>query len=229
MLTLKWADVDWENGRFRIHSPKTEHHPGKETRVVPLFPELRAILEEACEAAAEGAVYVVGNDAYRAAADTPGGWRNCNLRTQFGRILKRAGLEPWPRLFHALRASRETELVREYPIHVVTAWLGNTPQIAMKHYLMVTETDFSKAIGRLVDKAVQNPVQCSAESGAKSGAAASRGDSHDLARNDISPCNPRAYANRCDDFPKSCEIIKAEGKGVEPSTGCPAPDFESGC
>jgi hypothetical protein len=23
--------------------------------------------------------------------------------------------------------------------------------------------------------------------------------------------------------------LKAEGKGVEPSTGCPAPDFESGC
>ena len=41
VLTLKWADVDWEHGRFRVHSPKTEHHPGKEVREVPLFPELR--------------------------------------------------------------------------------------------------------------------------------------------------------------------------------------------
>ena len=98
------------------------------------------------------------------------------------RILKRAGLEPWPRLFHAMRASRETELVREHPIHVVTAWLGNTPQIAMKHYLMVTETDFSKAIGKLVDMALQNPVQCSAKPGANSGAAASRDGSHDRKR-----------------------------------------------
>ena len=24
-------------------------------------------------------------------------------------------------------------------------------------------------------------------------------------------------------------VVKAEGKGFEPSTGCPAPDFESGC
>ena len=24
-------------------------------------------------------------------------------------------------------------------------------------------------------------------------------------------------------------FIEAEGKGFEPSTGCPAPDFESGC
>ena len=66
MLTLEWTDVDWERGRFLAHSPKTEHHPGKATRVVPLFPELRTILNEACEAADEGAVYVVANDAYRA-------------------------------------------------------------------------------------------------------------------------------------------------------------------
>ena len=133
MLTLKWTDIDWERGRFRIHSPKTEHHAGKGTREVPLFPELHAVLNEAFEAAADGAVYVVDNDTYRKAADTPSGWRNCNLRTQFERIVKRAGLEPWPRLFHAMRGSRETELAQEYPVHVVTAWLGNTPRIAMKH------------------------------------------------------------------------------------------------
>ena len=27
----------------------------------------------------------------------------------------------------------------------------------------------------------------------------------------------------------SAYVSKAEGKGFEPSTGCPAPDFESGC
>jgi len=57
-------------------------------------------------------------------------------------------MEAWPRLFHALRASRETELAAEYPIHVVTAWLGNTPRIAMKHYLMATESDFQRAATR---------------------------------------------------------------------------------
>jgi hypothetical protein len=41
-----------------------------------------------------------------------------------------------PRLFHNLRASRETELAQEYPLHVVTGWLGNTPKVALKHYLM---------------------------------------------------------------------------------------------
>lgn len=56
-------------------------------------------------------------------------------------------MEPWPRLFHNLRASRETELAADHPIHVVTAWLGNTPAFAMKHYLQVTDSDFDKAAG----------------------------------------------------------------------------------
>jgi cephalosporin hydroxylase len=30
---------------------------------------------------------------------------------------------------------------------VVCAWLGNTPKIAMKHYLQVTEEDYKKAAG----------------------------------------------------------------------------------
>ena len=65
---------------------------------------------------------------------------------QFTRILQKAGVEPWPRLFQNLRASRETELANEYPLHVVTAWLGNTPRVADKHYLQVTEEHFSQAV-----------------------------------------------------------------------------------
>ena len=197
VLTLEWVDVDWERGRFRVHSPKTEHHPGKANRMVPLFPELRAILEEAWELAPEGAVYVVGNDAYRKAADTPVGWRNCNLRTQFGRILKKVGLEAWPRLFHALRASRETELAAEYPIHVVTAWLGNTPKIAMKHYLMTTESDFAKAAGKALKKAAQNPAQLSDNSGTKSGTAGVRKAWQEIAMTDPSLYGETVYATVC--------------------------------
>ncbi len=44
-VTLTWEDVDWERSRIRIHSPKTEHHEGKESRVIPIFPELRPHLE----------------------------------------------------------------------------------------------------------------------------------------------------------------------------------------
>ncbi len=153
VLSLRWQDVDWERERLRVVSPKTEHHAGKASRVVPMFPELRPYLEEAWDAAEVGQEYVVPTR-YRDAAQGPEGWRNCNLRTQFERIVKRAGLEPWPRLFHNLRASCETELAQSFPIHTVTAWLGNTPQVALKHYLQVTEADFEKAVQKAVQKAV---------------------------------------------------------------------------
>jgi hypothetical protein len=61
-------------------------------------------------------------------------------------------LAPWPKLFVNLRSTRETELVEQFPMHVVTAWLGNSPDIAKKHYLQVTEDHFAKA----VEKAHQN-------------------------------------------------------------------------
>jgi hypothetical protein len=82
---------------------------------------------------------------------------NENLRTELNRIIKRAGLSPWPKLFHNLRASRETELAALYPIHVVCAWIGNTEMIAAKHYLQVTEADFERA-AKSGAVAVQNPV-----------------------------------------------------------------------
>ena len=144
VLSLRWQDVNWETERIVVQSPKTAHHPGKGNRVIPFFAELKPILTEAFHLALDGTEYVVDGD-YRKAANTPSGWRNCNLRTQFERLLKRAGLKPWPKLFHAMRASRETELAKTYPIHVFTSWLGNTPRIAMKHYLQVTDDDFERA------------------------------------------------------------------------------------
>lgn len=157
VLSVRWSDVDWSRERLRVTSPKTEHHFGKASRVVPLFVELRPYVEEAWDAAEEGQKYVVPTK-YRTAALGPAGWRNCNMRIQFERIIRRAGLEPWPRLFHNLRASRETELAEKHPVHVVTAWLGNTPQVALRHYLQVTEEDFAKAV-QSVHEVVQNPVQ----------------------------------------------------------------------
>ena len=144
-----------------VDSPKTAHHPGKGSREIPLFPELKPILIEAFEQAPDGAEYVV-DERYRRAAMGAHGWRNCNLRTTFLKIVRNAGLQPWGRLFHAMRKSRETELVQNHPIHVVTKWLGNTPRVAMKHYLMVTDADYQKALqspGKMTTEVLQNAMQ----------------------------------------------------------------------
>ena len=144
-LLLRWADVDWERGRMLIRSSKTEHHEGKDSRWVPLFPELRPHLEAAWDQAAEGAEFVINR--YRDG--------NANLRTQLLRIIAKAGLTSWPKLFQNLRSTRETELAETFPLHVVTAWLGNSQLIAAKHYLQVTDEHFAKA--------TQNPTQRATE------------------------------------------------------------------
>ena len=41
LVTLKWSDINWEEEKITIHSSKTEHHQGKGTRIIPLFPEIR--------------------------------------------------------------------------------------------------------------------------------------------------------------------------------------------
>lgn len=149
-LLLKWQDVNWDSGRILVTSPKTEHHEGGGSRLVPLFPELRAPLLEVFELAEPGAEFVITR--YRLA--------NSNLRTQLERIIKRAGVKPWPKLFNNLRASRETELEETYPSHVVCAWLGNSPDVARKHYLQVRDSDFERAAADpAAEKAAQNPAQ----------------------------------------------------------------------
>jgi len=92
----------------------------------------------------------------------PGGWANANLRTQLLKIMRRAGVAPWARLFHSMRASRQTELERDYPLHVVCSWLGNTEAVAKKSYLLVTDADFQKATQREpveVDRRGTNPTR----------------------------------------------------------------------
>jgi len=136
-LSLRWKDVDWKKGRIVVTSPKTERHSGKGSRTIPLFPELRPLLQSLYSAAEDKRGFVITR--YRD--------RSCNLRTRLLQTIRRAGLEPWGKLFHNLRATRETELAAEFPIHVVCQWIGHSVQVASKNYLQVRDEDFSRATG----------------------------------------------------------------------------------
>ncbi|HWA96864.1 MAG TPA: hypothetical protein VG713_00155 [Pirellulales bacterium] len=129
-------------------SPKTEHLEGGAFRDIPIFVELRPFLEDARAQADPGRKYVISR--YRDS--------NSNLRTQFVRIIKRAGLKPWPKVFQNLRSTRETELVRLLSLPAACKYIGNTEAVAMKHYLQVTDDDFQKALS-VSARALQNPVQ----------------------------------------------------------------------
>ncbi|MBI2824396.1 MAG: tyrosine-type recombinase/integrase [Planctomycetia bacterium] len=146
---LTWDDVDWARNRMRITSPKTAHHEGGDERWIPMFPEVRRELEAVWEQTPKGTTHVISR--YR---------DNRNLRTRFAKIITRAGLKPWPKLFQNLRSTRQTELAEEYPAHVVCAWLGNSEAVARRHYLQVTDAHFEKATGSAAQKTAQHiPVR----------------------------------------------------------------------
>ena len=136
LLKLRWADIDFHRGRMTIRSPKLEHHKNQGIRVVPLFPELRPYLEAAWDAAEDGAEFLINR--YRSAEK--------NLRTHLERIIVRAGVKPWPKLFQNLRRTRAEELAGEYPSHVAAEWLGHSRLVAEEHYWRVNDADFEKAI-----------------------------------------------------------------------------------
>jgi integrase len=146
VLSLEWRHIDWEKNRVTVPSPKTDRYDGKGSRTIPLFADLRPYLEEAFELAEPGQTHVIGGG-HLAKANGPTGWKNCNLRTSFEKLVKRAGLEPWPRLFHNLRSSRETELLEEFPVHVVAQWMGHDAKVSLKHYAQTTEDHFDRAAG----------------------------------------------------------------------------------
>lgn len=153
-LALTWGDVDWEQNRVRVPSCKTEHHEGKDCRFIPLFPELRGPLMEVFEQAQPGTEHVITR------------WRDTavNLRTHFLRLIHRAGLKQWPKLWHNLRSSRQTELAEKYPAHVVGAWMGNSVSVAEDLYLQIRDEYFTDAVQ------------------SKTGAARSRGESSEPER-----------------------------------------------
>ncbi|MCC5831136.1 MAG: site-specific integrase [Phycisphaeraceae bacterium] len=149
IMPLKWSDIYWDRNRVRITSPKTEHHEGGGERMIPLWPELREALLELFEQVEEGVEHVITR--YR---DT-----RTNLRTQAHRIIRRAGLVPWPKIFHNLRSSRQTELSMTHPIHQVCAWIGNSKAVAMNHYLQVRDEDINEAVSKAAEERTQKATR----------------------------------------------------------------------
>ena len=149
---LRWDGIDWARLSMRFRTPKTEHHPGRESRVCPIFPELRPYLEAAYEAAPAKAVYccpslrVAGNPRTRAAG-------------RIERAIERAQLPKIPKLFTSLRATRATEVDDAFGSKAESVWIGHGAEIAMRHYLMITDEKWARATGVSAQSvAADNPV-----------------------------------------------------------------------
>jgi integrase len=126
---LKWSDIDEQENRFAVYSPKT-----KRTRRVPLFPEIRTALDDLRP--------ITGDSEFvlRSLREKSNNWR-----TPLEKMLKRAGITSWSPLFNCLRSSAEIDIARRFGVVAATEWVGNSVQVAMKHYLRTTADDFKRA------------------------------------------------------------------------------------
>lgn len=128
---LKWVDIDEQENRFVVYSPKT-----KRTRRVPLFPEIRQALDDLRP--------ITGDSEFvlRSLREKSNNWR-----TPLEKMLTRAGITPWAPLFNCLRSSAEIDIARQHGLQCATEWVGNSVQVAMRHYVRSTSEDFSRAAG----------------------------------------------------------------------------------
>ncbi|MBI9017419.1 MAG: site-specific integrase [Phycisphaerae bacterium] len=202
---LNWQDIHWDEGYMLVHSPKTEHHGNKGMRKVPLFPVIMPLLLEAFNQAADGQTNVISK--YNR--------KNQNLRTQATRIIKKAGIEPWQKIFQNCRSSRETELLNIYPVHQVCSWLGNSPAVAMKHYAQITDNDYLKAAGiQQVEKKSGHNSGQSAFAGHRLELTNDKTDLHKLLSDNGFGNNLQELTNPCNDK----NLGKMGPVGLEPTT-----------
>jgi integrase len=135
---LQWGWINWEEGHLRVLDSKRRKHADKKWRFPPLFPEVQQLLWDAYNSPNADPVYIV----------KPTGVTDTALRNRLERLCLRCGIMPWPKIWQNLRSTRETELVDAgIPIHVVCAWIGNSPAIALKHYLQVAKEHSKRALG----------------------------------------------------------------------------------
>jgi integrase len=138
LIQFRWSDVHWAENRFLVRSPKTERHEGHRERVVPLFPELRAELDQHFSLdETKGNEFVI-----------QGLQNSCwNLHSTFQAIAKRAGLGKIIRPFDNMRMSRSNEVDRRFGSKKESLWIGHSEKVMLKHYHVLEDEDYAEAAG----------------------------------------------------------------------------------
>ena len=133
---IRWEHVHWDANTFTVPSVKTKD------RTVPLFGDFREYLEAYHR-------QVIGPDMLKVASgpifpDCP---KQAPLTRRLNRAAAEAQLQPWPKPWMNLRSSCETSLVTVlgFDLNNVSKWLGNSPDVARKHYLQITPQDIARA------------------------------------------------------------------------------------
>ena len=180
VVGLTWDAVAWKENALRVRSPKTEHHAGGESRLVPIVGRLRRALDELWQLAPEGSTLIVPQFQDMRA----------NLRTPSRRIIERAGLTVWAKPFQNMRSSRETDWLSRHPVASVAKWMGHSPVVSMRHYAQALPEHFRAAVAEGREQADSGGAYSGAREAhfpAQQAPAGSRTTPHERSRNEAIP------------------------------------------
>ena len=213
---LRWDHIAWDAKRISIvASSKTEHHAKRAIRILPLLPAIEKELLALHLEAEEGAELVF-----------PDVKATTNLRTTLEKIIARAGVKQWPKLWQNLQASGATDFARSLPSHVAAEICGHTEQIAQQHYWTVTDSDLDQAIAELSPGIASKPSPKGGEKLAQKlaheGGSKGLGSSFDGLTADLAKMRK---ARELPGFDAVCRLLARDGfplimgiEGLEPPT-----------
>ena len=138
VFSLTWGDVKWDQRKLLVRSQKTAHREGCEMRYVPIR-DVQQYLEDAHHAARPAGKQSLPADQR---VITRFSRSNSNLDKPLRKIIEAAGLMPWPKLFQNMRASCETQWLKQGErADLVANWIGHSVTIQNRHYVQHTDDD----------------------------------------------------------------------------------------
>ena len=105
-----------------------------------------------------------------------------------------------------MRSSCESDLVKRHPLHIAARWLGNTPRITEKHYLITSDADFDEAAGMESGEPNQNGAECGAVDVQK----ADSGPTTVQNAVQHEPAVDRIKQNPAETYAKSCGVTRVD-------------------
>ncbi len=135
-VRLRWENVDFAKNILKVYAQKT-----RKPRLVPIFAPLDAIIRDAFESLPDRTPkrqHLIQAENRRQPES--------NLRTEAMKLIDRAGVDVWEKLFQNLRMSCATDLLNAgYPVTKVADWLGHSVAVLLEHYKGTTGREIQEA------------------------------------------------------------------------------------
>jgi len=140
-LRIQWTDIDLDERRLTVQNTRADGVKTTKSRRrdVPICPVLHEMLSE---------WWIQATDELDIDPQVCTGLTNSNAHRKATRALIHSGIGAHKRLLHTLRKNFGTDMVAlGHPIPAVADWLGNSIDVARKHYVRTESGEFRQAAG----------------------------------------------------------------------------------